>query len=89
MTAITPAPALTDAQRITVASDLRNALADETLSGYVLALQKRLGAHIFEDEFRGPPGAPPTKPCRSRARRKNKARSHGCDADARQFRRAL
>ena len=52
VTAITPAPALTEAQRITVASDLRNALADETLSGYVLALQKRLGAHIFEDEFR-------------------------------------
>jgi peptidyl-prolyl cis-trans isomerase D len=52
VTEITPAPPLTEAQRTTVASDLRNALADETLSGYVLALQKRLGAHIFEDEFK-------------------------------------
>ena len=52
VTEVTPAPALTEAQRTTVASDLRNALADETLSGYVLALQKRLGAHIFEDEFK-------------------------------------
>jgi peptidyl-prolyl cis-trans isomerase D len=52
VTEVTPAPPLTEAQRTTVASDLRNALADETLSGYVLALQKRLGAHINEEEFK-------------------------------------
>ena len=52
MTEVTPAPPLTEAQRTTVASDLRNALADETLSGYVLALQKRLGAHLNEEEFK-------------------------------------
>jgi peptidyl-prolyl cis-trans isomerase D len=52
VTEITPAPALSAAQRTTVTSDLKNALADETLSEYVLALQQRLGTHIYEDEFK-------------------------------------
>jgi peptidyl-prolyl cis-trans isomerase D len=52
VTEITPAPPLSAAQRTTVTSDLKNALADETLSEYVLALQQRLGTHIYEDEFK-------------------------------------
>jgi peptidyl-prolyl cis-trans isomerase D len=57
VTEITPAPALSDAQRTTITSDLRNQLADEALSQYVLALQKNLGTHIFQDEFRKVTGA--------------------------------
>ena len=57
VTEITPAPALTEAQRTTIASELKNALADESLSEYVLALQKRLGTHIFEEEFKKATGA--------------------------------
>ncbi len=49
VTEITPAPAPTEAQRTTITSELKNALADETLSEYVLALQKQLGTHINED----------------------------------------
>jgi peptidyl-prolyl cis-trans isomerase D len=52
VTEITPAPPLSAAQRTTVTSDVKNALADETLSEYVLALQQRLGTHIYEDEFK-------------------------------------
>ena len=52
VTEITPAPALSEAQRTTLTSDLKNALADESLSEYVLGLQTRLGTHIFEDEFK-------------------------------------
>jgi peptidyl-prolyl cis-trans isomerase D len=52
VTEINAAPALSEAQRTTITSDLRNALADETLSEYVLALQKKLGTHIYEDEFK-------------------------------------
>ena len=52
VTEITPAPPLSEAQRTTVTSDLKNALADESLSEYVLGLQTRLGTHIFEDEFK-------------------------------------
>lgn len=52
VTEITPAPAPTEAQRTTLMSNLKNALADETLSGYVLALQKKLGTHINEAEFK-------------------------------------
>jgi peptidyl-prolyl cis-trans isomerase D len=52
VTEITPAPPLSEAQRRTVTLDLRNALADESLSEYVLGLQTRLGTHIFEDEFK-------------------------------------
>ncbi|CAN1721776.1 peptidyl-prolyl cis-trans isomerase D [Hyphomicrobium sp. 1Nfss2.1] len=57
VTEITPAPALSDAQRTTITADLKNQIADEVLSEYVLALQKNLGAHIFEDEFRKVTGA--------------------------------
>jgi peptidyl-prolyl cis-trans isomerase D len=57
VTEITPAPAVSDAQRTTMTSELRNALADETLSEYVLALQKQLGTHINEDEFKKATGA--------------------------------
>ena len=52
VTEITPAPPLSEAQRTTLTSDLKNALADESLSEYVLGLQARLGTHIFEDEFK-------------------------------------
>jgi peptidyl-prolyl cis-trans isomerase D len=48
---------VSDAQRTTMTSELRNALADETLSEYVLALQKQLGTHINEDEFKKATGA--------------------------------
>ncbi|WP_072373767.1 peptidyl-prolyl cis-trans isomerase [Hyphomicrobium sp. NDB2Meth4] len=57
VTEITPAPALSDAQRTTITADLKNQIADEVLSEYVLALQKNLGAHIFQDEFRKVTGA--------------------------------
>jgi peptidyl-prolyl cis-trans isomerase D len=57
VTEITPAPAVSDAQRTTMTSELRNALADETLSEYVLALQKQLGTHINEEEFKKATGA--------------------------------
>jgi len=57
VTEITPAPALSDAQRTTITSDLRNQLADEVLSEYVLALQKSLGTRIHEDEFKKVTGA--------------------------------
>ena len=52
VTEITPAPPLSEAQRTTLTFDLKNALADESLSEYVLGLQARLGTHIFEDEFK-------------------------------------
>lgn len=52
VTEITPAPPLSDAQRTTLTSDLRNQLADEVLSEYVLALQQSLGTHIYEEEFK-------------------------------------
>ncbi|KAB2937676.1 MAG: SurA N-terminal domain-containing protein [Hyphomicrobium sp.] len=57
VTEITPAPAVSEAQRNTIASELKNQLADETLSEYVLALQKSLGTHIYEDEFKKATGA--------------------------------
>lgn len=57
VTEITPAPAVSEAQRNTIASELKNQLADETLSEYVLALQKSLGTHIYEDEFKKVTGA--------------------------------
>ncbi len=57
VTEITPAPALSDAQRTTLTADLKNQLADEALSEYVLALQKSLGTHIYEDEFKKVTGA--------------------------------
>jgi peptidyl-prolyl cis-trans isomerase D len=57
VTEINPAPALSDAQRTTITSDLRNQMADEVLSEYVLALQKNLGTRIFEDEFKKVTGA--------------------------------
>jgi peptidyl-prolyl cis-trans isomerase D len=52
VTEITPAPALSQAQRMSLASELKKALADESLSQYVLALQKQLGTHINEEEFK-------------------------------------
>lgn len=57
VTEVIPAPALSEAQRTTITSDLRNQLSDEALSEYVLALQKNLGTHIFEDEFKKITGA--------------------------------
>jgi peptidyl-prolyl cis-trans isomerase D len=57
VTEINPAPPLSDAQRTTITSDLRNQMADEVLSEYVLALQKNLGTRIFEDEFKKVTGA--------------------------------
>ena len=52
-----PAPALTKEQRDRLVTELRNSLADETLSEYVLALQKQLGTHINEKEFKRVTGA--------------------------------
>src|SRR5262249_34757159 len=52
VTEITPAPAVSEAQRTKIVSELKNSLADETLSEYVLTLQKRLGAHINQEEFK-------------------------------------
>ncbi len=57
VTEITPAPATSEAQRTTLTSELKNAIADETLSEYVLALQKQLGTHIYEEEFKKATGA--------------------------------
>jgi peptidyl-prolyl cis-trans isomerase D len=57
VTEINPAPVLSEAQRTTITSDLRNQLADESLSEYVLALQKSLGTHINEAEFKKITGA--------------------------------
>lgn len=57
VTEITPAPAPTKSQHDVIASDLKNQLADETLSEYVLGLQKRLGTHINEEEFKRATGA--------------------------------
>lgn len=57
VTEVTPAPPLSDAQRTTLTADLKNQLADEALSEYVLALQKSLGTHIFEEEFKKVTGA--------------------------------
>ena len=101
VTEITPAPALTEAQRTTVTSDLRTRSPTRRFSEYVLALQKRLGTHIFEDEFKKATGrandessAPVAARRQSRlstssADDENKARSNGSDADARRLRRAL
>jgi peptidyl-prolyl cis-trans isomerase D len=52
VTAITPAPAPTKEQRDRLTKELQGALADETLSEYVIDLQKRLGTHINEAEFK-------------------------------------
>ena len=52
VTEITPAPPPSEALRTTLTSDLKNAVADESLSQYVLGLQSRLGTHIFEEEFK-------------------------------------
>jgi peptidyl-prolyl cis-trans isomerase D len=57
VTQITPAPAPTTEQRDKIVKDLRNQLADETLSEYVIALQKQLGTHINEKEFKRATGA--------------------------------
>ncbi|MFA5900447.1 MAG: SurA N-terminal domain-containing protein [Hyphomicrobium sp.] len=57
VTDIIAAPALSDAQRTTITADLRNQLADEGLSEYVLALQQNLGTRVFEDEFKKVTGA--------------------------------
>jgi peptidyl-prolyl cis-trans isomerase D len=57
VTEITPAPAPTKEQRERIATDLKNALTDEALSEYVLALQKRLGTHINEAEYKRATGA--------------------------------
>ncbi len=62
VTEITPAPALSEAQRTLIVSDLKNALADESLSEYVLGLQARLGTHIFEDEFKKATGRTTDEP---------------------------
>jgi peptidyl-prolyl cis-trans isomerase D len=57
VTDITLPPAPSKEQRDRIASDLKSAIADETLSEYVLALQKRLGTHIYEEEFKKATGA--------------------------------
>ncbi len=52
VTEITPAPTPTKQQRETIAKDLKSQLTDETLSEYVIALQKQLGANINQDEYK-------------------------------------
>ena len=61
VTAITPAPAPTKEQRDRLTKELQGALADETLSEYVIALQKRLGTHINEAEFKRATGGEATQ----------------------------
>jgi len=57
VTEINPAPPVSESQRTTLVSELRNSLADEVLSEYVLALQRQLGTRIYEDEFKKVSGA--------------------------------
>ena len=57
VTEINPAPPVSEAQRTTLVSELKNSLADEALSEYVLALQRQLGTRIYEDEFKKVSGA--------------------------------
>lgn len=57
VTEITPAPPPTKEQRERIATDLKNALADEALSEYVVALQTRVGTHINEAEYKRATGA--------------------------------
>ena len=61
MTEITPAPAPTKEQRERIDKDLQNELTDEVLNEYVVALQKRLGTHINEAEFKKATGATETQ----------------------------
>lgn len=57
VTEITPAPAPTQAQRDTIARELKEQLVDEALSEYVVALQNKLGSSINQEEFRRATGA--------------------------------
>jgi peptidyl-prolyl cis-trans isomerase D len=57
VTEITPAGEPTKEQRERIVTELKNQLADETLSGYVVALQDRLGTNINEEEFKRATGA--------------------------------
>ena len=61
VTEITPAPAPTKEQRERISKDLQNELTDEVLNEYVVALQKRLGTHINEAEFKKATGATETQ----------------------------
>lgn len=61
VTEITPAPVPSKEQRDRITKDLQSALADETLSEYVIALQKRLGTHINETEFKRATGGEATQ----------------------------
>ncbi|KWT68999.1 Peptidyl-prolyl cis-trans isomerase PpiD [Hyphomicrobium sulfonivorans] len=57
VTTVNPAPALSETERVAIGTDLRNEIADETLGEYVMALQRQLGTHIFQDELRRVTGA--------------------------------
>ena len=61
VTEITPAPAPTKEQRERISKDLQSELTDEVLNEYVVALQKRLGTHINEAEFKKATGATETQ----------------------------
>ena len=61
VTEITPAPAPTKEQRERISKDLQNELTDEVLNEYVVALQKQLGTHINEAEFKKTTGATETQ----------------------------
>lgn len=57
VTEITPAPEPSKEQRERITKDLRASLVDEVLSEYVVALHKRLGTNINQDEFNRVTGA--------------------------------
>jgi peptidyl-prolyl cis-trans isomerase D len=52
VTEITPAPAPTEQQRKKITKDLKDQITDEALSEYVIALQKQLGTHINQEEYK-------------------------------------
>ncbi len=52
VTEITPAPAPTEQQRKKITKELKDQITDEALSEYVIALQKQLGTHINQDEYK-------------------------------------
>jgi peptidyl-prolyl cis-trans isomerase D len=61
VTEVTPAPALTKEERLRLSKELKEHLTDELLSEYVIALQKRLGTHINEAEYKRATGAGATE----------------------------
>jgi peptidyl-prolyl cis-trans isomerase D len=61
VTEITPAPTPTKEQRERISKYLQNELTDEVLNEYVVGLQKRLGTHVNDAEFKRATGATETQ----------------------------